>query len=185
MRAYVQLFKKDDATFDSDNLSPENRWSYYISSFTNMEPTEGVPFQRLRPPILERNLASVEVGVEQSQSQSRSKLEAVQSSENLVIRVGVENYRMLFSPKTDEWMVQSDNIRSGGRSGIEEAKTSLEGRNRAAEELLIKNNAWIKETEKEEIATIIHKFEQSFSDGMAKAGQDTQLDVDMREPGDL
>ena len=57
-KAFVRLLKKDETTYDSVHedglLDPEQRWSYYVSSFTSLDPTEGVLQEEVQQPMLKR-----------------------------------------------------------------------------------------------------------------------------------
>ena len=56
--SYVRLLKRDETTYDNVRedglLDPEQRWSYYVSSFTSLEPTEGVRQEEVQLPMLKR-----------------------------------------------------------------------------------------------------------------------------------
>ena len=57
-KAYVRILKHDENTFDNTFedglLDSEQRWSYYVSSFTSVEPTEGVPTEEVSMPMLKK-----------------------------------------------------------------------------------------------------------------------------------
>ena len=157
MCAYLQVFKKDEATFENQKLSPENRWSYYISSFTNLEPTEGVPVSKIHMPILWRGL----VQSDENPDEIDNRASLVSSSENLVIRICLENYKMLFAPRTDEWMVQSQTTRSGGQEGLKEMQTALEKRTEAVEASFVTGNNWMKNLKEDDVETAKIAFDKA------------------------
>lgn len=157
MRAYLQVFKKDEATFENQKLSPENRWSYYISSFTNLEPTEGVPISKIHMPILWRGL----VQSDENSDEVDNRASLVSSSENLVIRVCLENYKMLFAPRTDEWMIQSQITRSGGEAGLKEMQATLEKRAENVEATFLTDNRWIKGAKKDDVEAAKAAFDKA------------------------
>ncbi len=133
MKASVQVFKKDDATFENGMLNEETRWSYYISSFTNVEPTEGVTDSNVHIPFVKRTHPRPD----ENGDETSLELPNINSSENLVVRVCLENYRMLFSPKTDEWLVQAEKMRTGGKEGIVATEQTAEKRSNFAQEKVL------------------------------------------------
>ena len=46
----------EDTTLNNDELTPEERWSYYVTAYSMRDPTEGVQFSKMRMPLLKRNL---------------------------------------------------------------------------------------------------------------------------------
>ncbi|KAI9668879.1 MAG: Transcriptional regulatory protein sin3 [Alyxoria varia] len=74
--ASVRILKSDISTFDSSTedglLTPEQRWAYYVASYTSYEPTEGLQLDLFNPPFLNRNLQSCVKAVENSTSASNT-----------------------------------------------------------------------------------------------------------------
>ncbi|EXJ91680.1 hypothetical protein A1O3_00230 [Capronia epimyces CBS 606.96] len=60
----VRLFPPEEATFDSDTLSDEARWQYYVASYTMTDATEGIDQSRMHSPFLRRNIAPQNAHVE-------------------------------------------------------------------------------------------------------------------------
>ena len=176
MRAYLQVFKKDEATFEHQKLSPENRWSYYISSFTNLEPTEGVPVSRIHMPILWRGLMQSE----EKSGEIENRASLVSSSENLKIRICLENYKMLFEPRTDEWMIQSQTTRSGGEEGLKEMQITLDKRAEVIEGFFISDNAWIRGLKKDDIEAAKSAFDKAIK-GPAAENPEKEGDQEMAD----
>ncbi|KAJ6172478.1 hypothetical protein N7470_001545, partial [Penicillium chermesinum] len=52
----IQVMTPEDTTLANDELSREARWSYYVTSYSMRDPTEGVSFSDMRMPFLKRNL---------------------------------------------------------------------------------------------------------------------------------
>lgn len=61
-KAFVRLLKRDESTYDSvyedGLLDPEQRWAYYVASFTSLEPTESVLLDEVRLPFLKKTRQS-------------------------------------------------------------------------------------------------------------------------------
>lgn len=176
MHAYLQVFKKDEATFEHQKLSPENRWSYYISSFTNLEPTEGVPISKIHMPILWRGLMQSE----ESSDETENKASLISSSENLKIRICLENYKMLFEPRTDEWMIQSQATRSGGEEGLKEMQAALDKRAEVVEGFFVIDNTWTRSSKKEDIEAAKNAFDKAIK-GPAASRTEKEVDEEMAD----
>ncbi|KAL9049653.1 MAG: hypothetical protein Q9162_007114 [Coniocarpon cinnabarinum] len=58
-KAFVRLLKRDENTYDNVQedglLDPDQRWSYYVSSFQALDPTENVLQEEVGPPLLKRS----------------------------------------------------------------------------------------------------------------------------------
>lgn len=54
----IRLFPQEDETFDSNELTEEARWQYYVASFTMSEPTEGIDGSKMRRAFLPRNITA-------------------------------------------------------------------------------------------------------------------------------
>ncbi|RMZ83954.1 hypothetical protein DV737_g1313, partial [Chaetothyriales sp. CBS 132003] len=53
----IRLFPSEDPTFDSDMLSDDQLWQYYVASYSMMDATEGVDQAALAKSYLKRNIA--------------------------------------------------------------------------------------------------------------------------------
>lgn len=175
MKASVQIFKKDDATFDPSYLSPETRWRYYIASWTAVEPTEGVPGSRVNTPFLKNSLSTPD----ENSEEAASAYEAVKSEENLVIRVCVNTYKLFFSRNTEEYVILSDATRIGGEEGRLEAEKEHEERTNAAHVKLVMNNAWMKGLSKDDVDAKKQAFRRA-ADGETAAEAKNE-DEEMRD----
>ncbi|KAI9699199.1 MAG: Transcriptional regulatory protein sin3 [Bogoriella megaspora] len=123
-RSEVQIFKKDDATFDVDSLDEANRWAYYISSFTSIIPTEGVGptdvvvMQRNLPDLSDHsaggNVASPHDNVSMDPADNADALASAQHNElaqrfdnvkgkeKLEMRICTRTYTPLFAPHGED-----------------------------------------------------------------------------------
>jgi len=139
----IYLAKKDDPAYFDDGVSPmdqENRWRAYISSYQTVDPTDGVPRERIAPPVLMRNMRAVGAdpnsahyppsppmqptdvgsgsgadgnGVGGDGVADRLLLGA-RNEENLIVRVAVNGYKAHFQPNTQEGWSQPMQEREGG-----------------------------------------------------------------------
>jgi paired amphipathic helix protein Sin3a len=134
MRTEIQIFKKDDTTFDLDVMSEANRWHYYISSYTNVEPTEGVSTIRTHTAVMRRNLPDTSVpssaptpvnadsgsntaaedttaadkaGAEaKADHEMRERIDHLRSKEALEMRICTRTYTPLFWPGGEDMIFQ-------------------------------------------------------------------------------
>lgn len=135
------MLAKDETTFDLANtldapgaLTEQQRWTYYISTYTTMDPTEGVPRDRVRPGVLMRNLgaalkhnnggANSTLGLDfatLSEDEAR-RLDRVRSSEMLSLRISPVDYTISWDTKTNaEWWLGGSSLQQP------EARPSTEG----------------------------------------------------------
>ena len=95
----VQLLTPEDATLQNDELSQEARWSYYVSTYTMRDPTEGVPFSQMRLPFLKRSLPAK---LDQEDEYNRYYRPLVHQ-DGLIIRICANSYHLLYEPGSSEW----------------------------------------------------------------------------------
>lgn len=146
------MLNKDDSTFDENGMTPEQRWSYYTASFINRQPTEGLNSEKIRMPFLERNRPGDPDEVDDP------RLTPVINHEGLLLRVAVNSYKLTYDKDTEDWFVHNDEIRTGGKEGIEEAARAHVKRAERFQERFVKNNKWIREASKEEVETGLSEY---------------------------
>lgn len=95
----VQLLTPEDATLQNDELSQEARWSYYVSTYTMRDPTEGVPFSQMRLPFMKRSLPG-KLGQEDEYNRYYRPLV---HHDGLIIRICANSYHLLYEPGSSEW----------------------------------------------------------------------------------
>lgn len=93
----------EDATLDTEVLSSEARWSYYVTAYTMRDPTEGIQFSEMRMPFLKRNLPGK---LEEDEEYERF-YRRLQHYDGLVIRICASNYTMLYQPSSHDWFWRS------------------------------------------------------------------------------
>lgn len=125
----IRILKRDEETFDSVTdeglLTPEQRWSHYITSYTSLMPTESIPKDDMGAISLQRNMrlvrkasestlkgarnhgASIEHGdVEDDQEagpdgsrdkQAERRVGQLYSKESLFLRISPETYAITWS----------------------------------------------------------------------------------------
>lgn len=93
----------EDATLDSEELSAEARWSYYVTAFSMRDPTEGVSYSDMRMPFLKRNLPNK---LDEDEEYDRF-YRRLQHHDGLVIRICANNYTILYQPPSHDWFWRS------------------------------------------------------------------------------
>ena len=147
--ATIRILKKDETTFERSSEdgvhTAEQRWAYYITSYTSLEPTEGVDQTKLSPSFLARNLRAVstyepllasdtshpgDAGRGSGQSGSATpkgtaarRLECIQSREGLGLRISPDTYKIFWSvPGSEDWWFvpspTSQTTRSASRTEV-------------------------------------------------------------------
>lgn len=170
----VQILRKDDATFDEETMSAEARWSYYVASFIKVEPTEGVPIAgRLSMPFLKRNLPE---DVEESEGRERSVPYLYEN--NLELRICVNSYKILWTPRSGDWFVHSEKQRASGSDGPVDLDRVSEQRRSRFREKLILNNKWMREVGQEEVDRLNEKFQSWIKNGPDSTSNATEPHTD-------
>lgn len=128
--ATIRILKKDETTFERSSedgvYTAEQRWAYYITSYTSLEPTEGVDQTKLSPSFLARSLRAVSMqeslpasdnsypgdafkGFGQAGTATPGvlwarRLDRIQSREGLGLRISPDTYKIFWSvPGSEDW----------------------------------------------------------------------------------
>ncbi|EOD48752.1 putative transcriptional repressor sin3p protein [Neofusicoccum parvum UCRNP2] len=156
--ARVMIFKREEPTFDTKQTSQEQNWRAYLSSFTRITATEGVPAEKVRMPFIKRDAPLDE-------DEQAEASHDVKSEESLTIRIALEKFNMVFEPNTSEFLIKSDKVRTGGKDGLVEAEQERENRASLAKEKIVMNNAWMKDLSKDVVDGRKQKFTRMVADG--------------------
>lgn len=128
----IYLAKKDIPI--AEEIDEENRWRYYIASYTSFDMTEGVDQESLKKVVLTRNIDASQTstgapssgGASPSQEDQMSLMERrmldVKSEEKLNIRIAVNNYRSFFQIGTHEGFHALPVERARGVDGAQEVQ---------------------------------------------------------------
>lgn len=129
----------EDSTLENDELNQEARWSYYVSAYAMRDPTEGVPFSRMRMPFLKRNLPPK---LEQDEEYDRFYRPLVYH-DGLVIRICANSYHILYEPNSNDWWWRPTNPgeESGEDKVRDETAVKERRRNRFIEKFVEKSPA--------------------------------------------
>ncbi|KAK8225885.1 hypothetical protein HDK90DRAFT_496121 [Phyllosticta capitalensis] len=173
--ARVMIFKREEPTFDAKQASHEQKWRAYLSSYTRIAPTEGVPHGRVRWPVLRRDIP----GDDEDQEEQFDEIN--RSQESLTIRISLERFHIVFEPGSFEYLVKNDRARSGGKDGLAEMEQVRENRSNLAHEKLVMNNAWMKDLDKDVVDSRKASFMKlveggsKASEGESKGDDDVEM----------
>ncbi|KAG8527161.1 uncharacterized protein KY384_008591 [Bacidia gigantensis] len=161
--AYVQIFKKDDKTYEADELAASARWSYYVSTYSMLDHTESVPLKKMSFPYLRRNRPFAAGAKKGNAGEDGGEVKAfplpMSSYDGLVIRISPNNYHLLYDPYTYDWWLQSPQSRKRGSSAYEEAhQKRKEGLSDLFENK--ERNKWMSELKDEDIQKTKDDFQR-------------------------
>lgn len=153
----VRLFPSEDATFDSDALTDEARWQYYVASYTMTDATEGVDQSRMHNPFLRRNIAPQNTNVEMAYQEAYGDLDHY------------DEQTAFISPESYKLFLQKDFcfIR---RKAVEKPSTKKYEVGRIEEsekfrEKFVRNTAWMKDQRAEDVERKKAAWERGVKEG--------------------
>jgi paired amphipathic helix protein Sin3a len=134
-------------------MTPSQRWSYYTASYITRQPTEGLPTDRIRMPFLERNRPG------DPDDNEDPRVIPMANHEGLLLRICVNSYRMLYDVDTEDWFVQSGEIRGVSDKSQEEAQRVREKRAKVFRAVMVEDNTWMKAGSKEGTQKTLEGYE--------------------------
>ncbi|KAI9840969.1 MAG: Transcriptional regulatory protein sin3 [Sclerophora amabilis] len=166
----IQMLRKEDSTFEEDTMSPEAKWSYYVASYIQIEPTEGVPIDgSFSMPFLKRNLPEND---EEPEDVKRAVPHAYEN--NLDVRICVNSYKMLWMPKSEDWFVHSERERAGDKDSRIDLECIKAKRKAQFEEKMVTNNRWMQGLSKDEIDQKNQAFRKWVEGGTTDSPKEAQ-----------
>lgn len=120
----IQVMTTEESTLNREDLSPEARWSYYVTAYSMRDPTEGVAFSEMRMPFLKRNLPGK---LDEDEEYDRF-YRRLQHYDGLVIRICANNYTILYQPPTHDWFWRSNAPVPDKDVDVETAKSQIQTR---------------------------------------------------------
>ncbi|KAH8692147.1 putative transcription factor [Talaromyces proteolyticus] len=169
-KTYIQMMTAEESTFEAEELSPEARWSYYVSAYTMRDPTEGIPFSQMRMPFLKRNLPT---NLEQDEEYKRYYRRLVHQ-DGLVIRICANSYHILYEPGSyDWWWRPTASNQEEVDENAKEFSTIKDRRQDRFREKFINNPSWAQGLSKDEVDASNKKF-RSWVNGTSEADEAEQ-----------
>jgi paired amphipathic helix protein Sin3a len=148
-------------------MERKERWKYYTSSFVRIEPTEGVPRDRVRKSVLTRNLPS---GFDTDSDISGTALQQrkpILFNEDLVLQICVNTYTLMYKKLTSEWFIYKS------RYDTEKAAQMTENRNQKFREKFKMNSKWMKNLSQAQVQDVNQGFERWIKDGIVPSRTST------------
>lgn len=156
----VKLMMRDESTFDTTYMAPEAKWSYYVSSYQLMDPTEGVSSLLVRSPFLKKSMPNSDR--EDAQEQFDRYFATLSHQEGLVVRVAPDNYRLIYDAGTSEAFLRNRQDRYDSKR-IErwqaEKQSVKDDRKQAFQEKFLMNTPWMKGRSQEEVESVNEQFQ--------------------------
>jgi paired amphipathic helix protein Sin3a len=157
---------KEEASFEMTDMERKERWKYYTSSFVRVEPTEGVPRDRVRKTLLTRNLPSgLDTDSDISGSAALQQRKPVLFSEDLVIQVCVNTRKLIWKKNTAEYFVYK--TRQDTEAEREREKHVEEVQNQKFREKFAMNSKWMVNLSQSQVQDVNQAFEKWVRDGDA------------------
>lgn len=144
---------RDETTFELTDMERKERWKYYTSSFVRIEPTEGVPRDRIRKSVLTRNIPTAETDSDAGTSSQNRK--PIAYSEELIIRICVNTYKMTYKENTEDWFIYANSKKSEG-----DGANVTDNRNQRFKEKFEMNSPWKKNLSQGQVQRINEDFEK-------------------------
>ncbi|KAH3661386.1 hypothetical protein OGAPHI_006793 [Ogataea philodendri] len=85
----ITFLALDDTTIRDDSKTPEEKWNYYLTSYSMSHPTEGIDSGAILLPFLKSNVEEEEDEDEEIEGAANSKLK---------VKIDKETYRLVFEP---------------------------------------------------------------------------------------
>ena len=133
----IQIFPAEDSTFDSDQMSEQARWSYYVASYSMWEPTEGIDTSRMRLPFLKCNLSPQYASVEDAYAAVYANLH---NNDTQTIAISPDNCKIHYE-KTFTFC----------REVEEKDEPQKMQQNDRFREKLVRNTTWMRDEREEEV----------------------------------
>jgi paired amphipathic helix protein Sin3a len=181
MEANVRLFKKDDPTFEFNTLDRVKRWRAYVASYMAVEPTEEVDKTRVHYPYLKKRLAKTEDLTEED------RIDHVRYSDKITVSISPAAYIMSFINSEPygmggvQYFIQPDATRAGLSESVpnptEEYKALNDSRRDRVQEILVRNNSWMKDLSRDDVDARKAAFKKDLEE-VRKGGDDDDVDME-------
>lgn len=161
-----------------------DQWKYYVSSYFRIEPTEGVPRERMHKAVLMRNVSTNDADFEEGAPREVR----AGSKEELIMRIAVHGFEIKFGPPPNsEYFIFTDkpfgeNPETHQPYALERLRPFETARTDRFKAKFEMNNAWMKGKSRDEVAQKNDEFKKWIEDGVlassSAAQQSTPMEVD-------
>jgi paired amphipathic helix protein Sin3a len=152
----IRYFPSEDPTFDSDALTDDQLWQYYVASYTMSEATEGVDQHAMSMPYLRRNVAPQSSNIESAYQEVFGNI------------THFDNQTAFISPDTYKLLLSADYI--WWRHGVKARKTYPEETGKPQEnekfrEQFVRNTKWMENQSQEYVEGIKADWDRAVKEG--------------------
>ncbi len=155
----IRLFPAEEATFDSDALSDEARWQYYVASYTMTDATEGVDQSKMHMPYLRRNIAPQNANIEAAYDEVYGELDHVDEQTAFI---SPESYKLIL--KNDFAFLRRIVKNKPRKKRYEKGRIE---ENEKFREKFVRNTAWMKDQRAEDVERRKAAWERGIKEGFA------------------
>lgn len=186
-RVTIQVMATDDATLEREELSAEDRWSYYVTAYSMRDPTEGVKISDMRMPFLKRTLPSK---LDEDEEYDRY-YRRLQHHDGLILRICANNYTILYQPPSNDWFWRStaplpekdadaEAIQAQQDEAAKETAAVREKRHDRFVEKFVNNPSWARGLSKDQVDESNQRF-RAWIDGTVSAEESAPVEADVKE----
>lgn len=178
----IYLSKRDDIIAD-DGLSVmdrENRWRYYIASYTSVDPTDGVDTNSVSQPLLWRSIRAFGADPDEKSftPEGEERANSMKNDERLVVRVAVNNYKSIFHPNSEESFHASLPRQERGEEGVEAADSLRGQRDDEIMDKFVRVNEAMKDMSTENVESANSSFSALIEKGSGAQEEGEGMEVD-------
>jgi paired amphipathic helix protein Sin3a len=148
----IQLWDKDASSSEMLKLDQNRRWQHYVNSYASVEPTEGIPTDKVRLPVLKDHLV-------------------IDTTEDLVTKLGEvdmdEDLQFTVQIKNDGWRIKfKEGVETIVRhpSAIPANNSTAQRRQEVAADKFLVNSRWMRGMNKDVVDKFKADFEHRLSD---------------------
>lgn len=184
--AHVRLFKKDDPTFEFNQVDKVKRWRAYVASYMAVEPTEELDYARLQWPYLKNRLTKVE------DLNEDGRFEHIKNMDRITVSISPAMYTMKFIASEPsgiggiQYFVQSDATRTGLSESVpkptEEYQALQDARADRVQEVLVRNNQWMKDLSRDDVEARKVAFKKDMDEPRKVENESDDSDEEMTAP---
>ena len=150
----IRYFPSEDPTFDSDSLTDDQLWQYYVASYTMSEATEGIDQSAMHMPYLRRNIAPQSANIDQAYHEIFGN---ITHFDNQTAFISPDNYKLLLSNNYIFWRHGIKTNKAYEPEKVEE--------NEAFRERFVRNTAWMKDKSAEAVEEAKAQYKKGVDSG--------------------
>jgi len=150
----IRYFPSEDPTFDSDALTDDQLWQYYVASYTMSEATEGIDKSNMHMPYLRRNVAPQSANIDHAFNHVFGN---ITHFDNQTAFISPDNYKLLLSNDYIFW-----------RHGLRTKKAYQPGKINESDkfrESFVRNTKWMENQSQEYVEGVKAEYERNIRDG--------------------